>query len=279
MKNLLFLHDTKFDTPRGAELTILQLMKLGTEKKFRIESDLLRDFELTKEKIRLSDLIIVNSTSRCRYEIELIQFLIQEKINYIKIEFDYNFCIRRNIHCTITRNVARCCNPDKFHHFRELFKHSYLNIFQSPAHYKSHFEFYGEAVNNYIIMPPTVEVGNLKISELKNEKIIPFFGSLNIMKGGNAYLDYAEQHPELEFHVYGANQLNRAIPKNVRFLAPISNEEVLEILGKTKTFICMPDWPEPSGRLAAEAFLSGCEMMINDRVGTFSFDFFKPSKA
>src|SRR5690606_10709623 len=30
----------------------------------------------------------------------------------------------------------------------------------------------------------------------------------------------------------------------------------------------------PSGRLAAEAFLSGCEIISNDRVGTFSFDFY-----
>src|SRR5690606_34920358 len=54
----------------------------------------------------------------------------------------------------------------------------------------------------------------------------------------------------------------------------ITNTEVLEILGKTKQFICKPVWPEPSGRLAAEAFLSGCEILSNDRIGTFSFDFY-----
>jgi len=69
--------------------------------------------------------------------------------------------------------------------------------------------------------------------------------------------------------------LNRELPGNISFHNPVSNKEVLEILGKTKTFICQPVWPEPSGRLAMEAFLSGCEMIINDRVGTFSFDFTK----
>ena len=274
MKKILFLHDTRLDTPRGAELTILQLMKLGEEKGFETKADLLRDFYKTKSEIEKSDLVIVNSTSRCPFELDLIDHLIQTKINYIKIEFDYNLCIRRNIFCTLTRKVSKCCNVDKFHHFRELFKHAYRNIFQSPAHFDSHKEFYGEAIQNPIIMPPTVEVDRLQISDKKIENVVPFFGSLNNLKGGNAYLDFAETHPEMEFHVYGNNQLEREIPSNVQFFSPISNDEVLKILGQTKTFICQPVWPEPSGRLAAEAFLSGCEILINDRVGTFSFDFY-----
>ncbi|MBA5629301.1 glycosyltransferase family 9 protein [Moheibacter lacus] len=281
MKKILFLHDTRLDTPRGAELTILQLMKLGEEKGLDTKADLLRNFEQTKMSIAAADLVIVNSTSRCPYEIELIQFLVDHNINYIKIEFDYNFCVRRNIYCTITKSVSKCCHNDKFHHFRELFKHAFRNIFQSPAHFKAHKEFYGEAIQNPIIMPPTVEVERLQISEKKLENIIPFFGSLNNLKGGNAYLDYAENHPEMEFHVYGNNQLEREIPENVQFFSPISNDEVLKILGQTKTFICQPVWPEPSGRLAAEAFLSGCEIISNNRVGTFSFDFYPndPSRA
>lgn len=240
MKKILFLHDTNLDTPRGAELTILQLMKLGKEKGYETNADLLHNFEQTKSLISVSNLIIVNSTSRCPFEIELIQYLIHNKIDYIKIEFDYNFCIRRNIFCTLTRRVSKCCDSDKYHHFRELFKHSFKTIFQSPAHFQAHRFFYGEAVENLVIMPPTVEVGSLTISKNKVENVIPFFGNLNNLKGGNAYLDYAESHPEKAFHVYGANQLQREIPTNVQFFDPISNEEVLKILGQTKTFICQP---------------------------------------
>lgn len=274
MKSIIFLHDTYIETPRGAELTIKELMEIGSLKGFNISIDSLKNFETVKEKINLSNLVVLNSTSRCDFEIELLNFLISSSVPYIKVEYDYNFCIRRNILCTVDRNVKSCCNPDKFHIYRKLFSNSKLNIFQSPKHYGAHYDFYGEAVVNHLIMPPTVQIENLKPSPFKQDHTIPFFGDLNFLKGGDAYIDFALDHPEMKFTVYGTNRIHREIPKNISFYQPISNHEVLEILGKTKYFICKPVWPEPSGRLAAEAFLSGCEMIINDRIGTFSFDFY-----
>lgn len=273
MKSILFLHDTNIDTPRGAELTIKELMEIGSHKGFKISIDLLKNFETSKKKINHSDLVVLNSTSRCDFEIELLNYLMTSSVPYIKLEFDYNFCIRRNILCTVDRNVKSCCNPDKFHIYRKLFSNSKLNIFQSPKHYQAHFDFYGEAVAEHLIMPPTVQVEKLKPAEIKQDHTIPFFGDLNYMKGGDAYVDFALEHPEMKFTVYGENRLRREMPENISFHKPITNIEVLEILGKTKYFFCQPVWPEPSGRLAAEAFLSGCEMIINEKIGTFSFDF------
>ncbi|QNJ97185.1 glycosyltransferase family 9 protein [Constantimarinum furrinae] len=278
MSVLLFLHDTSLATPRGAELTIQQLIKLGEEKGYTVVLDYLKNFEDTKTYIKKADLVVLNSTSRCNYELELAQYLIDVSTPYIKVEYDYNFCVRRNILCTVDRNVRSCCHPDKFHLFRNLFKGSALNVFQSPKHFEAHYDFYGEAVSNKLIMPPTVEVDRLKPSEEKDESVIPFFGDLNFLKGGHEYITYAEEHPEIKFMVYGRCQLRREMPPNLTFHDPVSNDEVLEILGKTKQFICKPVWPEPSGRLAAEAFLSGCEMISNDRIGTFSFDFYPDHK-
>lgn len=273
MNSILFLHDTNINTPRGAELTIKELVELGKNKGFSISINLLTDFESAKNEVLNSNLVVLNSTSRCNFEFELLQFLIASAIPYIKVEYDYNFCVRRNILCTVDRNVQSCCNTDKFHLYRKLFAQSKLNIFQSPKHYEAHFDFYGEAVAHHLIMPPTVQIEHLKPSTLKQDHTIPFFGDLNYLKGGNAYVDFAREHPELKFTVYGENRLRREMPENITFHEPISNNEVLEILGKTKYFFCQPVWPEPSGRLAAEAFLSGCEMIINDKIGTFSFDF------
>lgn len=278
LHSILFLHDTNINTPRGAELTIKELIELGENKQFKASIDLLTDFETVKNKINTADLVVLNSTSRCKFEFELLQFLIASTIPYIKVEYDYNFCVRRNILCTVDRSVQSCCNTDKFHLYRTLFAHSKLNIFQSPKHYKAHYEFYGAAVTNHLIMPPTVQIEQLKPSHFKQEHTIPFFGDLNYLKGGNAYIDFALEHPEMKFTVYGNNRLRREMPENINFQSPVSNTEVLELLGKTKYFICQPVWPEPSGRLAAEAFLSGCEMITNDRIGTFSFDFYPENK-
>jgi hypothetical protein len=274
VNSILFLHDTNLSLLRGAELTINQLVSLGKARGFVVDVDLLRDFETVKAKIASADLVVVNSTSRCRFELELLQYLIDQKINYVKTEYDYNFCVRRNVICTVNRNYRLCCNTDKFHLYRTLFKHSRLNIFQSPKHYQTHFEFYGEVIEPHLIMPPTVDVDAICVSNEKVSDTIPFFGELSFLKGGNEYVDFAAQHPEKNFVVYGDNKLEKPIPANVTFRDAIPNEEVLRILGRTRYFFCKPYWPEPSGRLAAEAFLSGCEIIANDRVGTFSFDFY-----
>ncbi len=274
MSTILFLHDTSLATPRGAELTIKELILLGEEKGHTVHLDYIKDFSATKKLLATADLCVINSTSRCSFELSLLEYIIASETPYIKVEYDYNFCIRRNILCTVDRNVRRCCNPDKFHTYRRVFGGAALNVFQSPKHYQAHYDFYGEAIARHLIMPPTVTTSKLKPSEEKDDTTIPFFGDLNFLKGGHEYVTYAETHPEKQFTVYGRQRLRREMPTNISFHDPIPNNEVLEILGKTKQFICKPVWPEPSGRLAAEAFLSGCEMIANDRVGTFSFDFY-----
>jgi len=274
VKKILFLHDTALTTPRGAELTIKELMALGEVKDYSVQLDYLKDFDRTKGNISKADLIIINSTSRCHFELELLQHIIAKSVLYVKVEYDYNFCIRRNVLCTVDPKIRSCCHPDKFHLFRKLFARAAFNVFQSPKHYQTHYEFYGDAISQHLIMPPTVDTDALQPSDKKDENVIPFFGDLNYLKGGEAYLQYANKHPEQRFIVYGKNRLRRSIPDNVSFHDPISNKEVLKILGRTKKLICKPVWPEPSGRLVAEAFLSGCEILGNDRIGTFSFDFY-----
>lgn len=274
LKKILFLHDTNLSLLRGAELTIKQLTALGIAKGFCVETNPLQDFETTKRQIENTDLVVINSTSRCAFELPVLQHLIDGKKDYVKIEFDYNFCRKRTIACTVDPECNNCCDVSKFHVYRELFAKSRLNIFQSPKHYESHREFFGAAVEKHLIMPPTVDVDALRISEEKIENVIPFFGDLSFLKGGKALLGYARENPKLQFEVYGNNRLEEEIPANVIFKPMVPNDKVLEILGQTKTFFCQPFWPEPSGRLAAEAFLSGCEIIGNDRIGTFSFDFY-----
>lgn len=277
MDTILFLHDTGITLKRGAELTLTQLISYGNELGFLVELDLLENFETTKEKIAQSSIIVVSSTSRCQFEIELLQYIINSNKPYVKLEYDYNFCVRRNLLCLSEKNVKNCCNNEKYHLYRNLFANARLNVFQSPKHYQYHYDFFGEAIGKYLIMPPTVDVENLQVSEEKIEEI-PFFGTLNYLKGGYEFVTYAVNHPDKQFVVYGENKLQVEIPKNIEFKSPIENKEVLKVLGKTKTIIIKPVWPEPSGRLAAEAFLSDCEIITNDRVGTWSFNFYPDDK-
>ncbi|HAV54360.1 MAG TPA: hypothetical protein DCX41_05430, partial [Aequorivita sp.] len=89
MKKILFLHDTFLETPRGAELTIKELMALGETKNHSVSVDFLRNFEETKSKISEADLIVLNSTSRCHFELDLVEYLLSQNVPYIKVEYDY----------------------------------------------------------------------------------------------------------------------------------------------------------------------------------------------
>ena len=124
--------------------------------------------------------------------------------------------------------------------YHEVFGNAKLNAFQSPKHFEDHYAFYGESVANKIIMPPTVEVDKLQIAELKNETVIPFFGDISYLKGGEALFDYALENPHFTIHVYGKNELRRDLPSNVFLNDYIPNEEVLKILGQSKYFFCKP---------------------------------------
>ena len=81
MKKILFLHDTNTSLKRGAELTITQLVALGNQLGYTVSVDLLTNFDSTKSIIQESDLIVLNSTSRCRFEKKLLNYLVDEKIN------------------------------------------------------------------------------------------------------------------------------------------------------------------------------------------------------
>ncbi|MDT8346901.1 MAG: glycosyltransferase family 9 protein [Flavobacteriaceae bacterium] len=272
--NILILHDTDLNTPRGAELTIKEIIQHPLAKAFEIKVDPLKNFEVTQKAILVADVVILNSSSLCLYEIALIDFLIQSKKVYIKVEYDYNFCVRRNVLCLQNSTIRNCCNTEKYRRYRQLFLHAAFSVFQSPKHLDLHQQFYGAAIHDVLIMPPNVQLQHLNISSKKRKCYMPFFGDLNKLKGGDALVDFALEHPEYTCEVFGSNKLHRTLPKNIVFMAQVDNKKVLKILGETEALLCKPVWPEPSGRLAAEAFLSGCQLITNENLGTAYFDFY-----
>jgi glycosyltransferase involved in cell wall biosynthesis len=55
------------------------------------------------------------------------------------------------------------------------------------------------------------------------------------------------------------------------YVGPLPYSDVLSVMSRTKTFVFHPRWPEPFGRVVAEAALSGCTLDTNDRVGALSY--------
>ncbi|MCK8480787.1 glycosyltransferase family 9 protein [Psychroserpens algicola] len=274
MLNIAFLHDVEMDYIGGAELSNKKIIDKAISLGYSVIYDDLTDFEYTKKQLSNCDVAIVNNIVSCDYEFELISHLIKHDIPYVKWEHDYGLCEKRSVYCYVDSKVKNCCNTNRFHHYRNLFVNSKLNVFQSPMHYGYHKRLYGEAVKNHIVLPPPINVEDLSVSEDKQKDHVLFLGDIKFIKGGYELLDYAEAHPEKQITVYGKNRLRREPSKNVSFKDKTNNAEILKVLGKTEYFFFKPRWPEPSGRVAAEAFLSGAKLISNDRVGTFSYDFY-----
>jgi hypothetical protein len=274
MLKVAFLHDVEMDYIGGAELSNKKILDKAYELGYNITIDNLSDFTATKKLLGNIDVAIVNNIVKCDYEHDLIQYLLDNNISYVKWEHDYGLCAKRSIYCCVDPKMRNCCNTNKFHLYRSLFANSKLNVFQSPMHYEYHKQFYGGAVKNHIILPPPINVESIIVSEEKKADEVLFLGDLNFVKGGSELLDYAQEHPEKSILVYGRNRLRREVPVNVIFKDKITNIELLKALGESEYFFFQPRWPEPSGRVAAEAFLSGAKIISNDRVGTFSYDFY-----
>lgn len=271
---IAFLHDQERDFIGGAELSNNAIIQRGKKLGYEIIYDNLNVFETTKNLLKSVDFAIINNIVQCSYESELIAYLIEEKIKYVKWEHDYGLCAKRTLYCFVTSKVKNCCNH-KFHNYRNLFANAFLNVFQSPMHYEYHKKFYGEAINHHIVLPPPISTSKITKNDLKVKDSVIFLGNLSFIKGGDELVRFAKDYPEYNISVFGENRLReRRLPTNITIKGKVSNTEAMKALAKSEYFFFKPKWPEPSGRVAAEAFLSGAKIISNDRVGTFSYDFY-----
>ena len=275
---IAFLHDVERHFNGGAELSNAAIIAQAEALGYSVIYDDLTNFEETQSLVQRADITIVNNLVRCSYEMELIRYLLESSIPYVKWEHDYGLCAKRSLYCTVSPRMKNCCDSTRFKHYRDLYAKSVLNVFQSPMHYKYHAFFYGKAVTHHIILPPPIAVDAIANNWPKIKDQVLFLGHLNFVKGGYELIAYAEEHPHQNIVVYGDNRLKRRdLPKNIELRKKVSNTEAMAMLSRSEYFFFKPNMPEASGRVAAEAFLSGAKIISNDRVGTFSYDFYPES--
>lgn len=279
MKKIAFLHDQDMSFIGGAEYSNLQIINAGISLGYDIEIDDLSDFEKTKALIKTADVTILNNLVKCEYEFDLIDFLLENSFAYVKWEHDYGLCEKRSLYCLNSSRVKNCCTTHRYKQYRNLFAKAILNVFQSPMHLEKHQHMYGDAIQNTYILPPPIQVSKIQDSPEKEKDLVLFLGNLNFVKGGNQLVTFAEENPQYNIQVFGENRLKRRVlPSNISLQEKVPNEEVLKELGKAEYFFFQPQWFEPSGRVAAEAFLSGCKFISNNNVGLFSYDFYPENR-
>ncbi|GIV33791.1 MAG: hypothetical protein KatS3mg031_1326 [Chitinophagales bacterium] len=273
MLKAAFLHDTDSTFPGCAELFGKAILEVSMQHGVYAVYDNLTDFGKTKALIHESDFVIVNNTVKCKYVLQLIDFLVHCGKPYVKWEHDYNFCTKRTAICFVDRKVKGCCDRERFTAYRKLFAHAKLSVFASPKHYELHREIYGEAIQHPFILPPPVDGAHIRLLP-KEKNTVCFIGDLRFKKGGNRLIDFANENPHFRIEVYGSNLTGRTLPPNITLKEKRRNTEIHEAVAKAEYLFLQPVWPDPDGRVAAEAFLAGCKTIGNANVGFHSFPFY-----
>ena len=152
-----------------------------------------------------------------------------------------------------------------------LTKGSSLNIFLSPLHRYEFQKFLGCTIDRVydFFQPIDVEVFNNQ----NRERDIPFLyvGALNWFKGLDNVL---EIFGDKGLHVVGRRtDVVSALPNSVIYLGEKTPKELAEVYNRSKRFIHLPRWQEPSARTVVEAALCGCDLIVNENVGVLSFGY------
>jgi glycosyltransferase involved in cell wall biosynthesis len=94
-----------------------------------------------------------------------------------------------------------------------------------------------------------------------------FLGAFVEAKGAN---EITRRWPNGEVTVIGPP--TEAARRYPGYQGAVPYNEVPGLLQRTETLVFLPRWPEPFGRVALEATLSGCHLEANTNVGALSFD-------
>jgi len=103
-----------------------------------------------------------------------------------------------------------------------------------------------------------------------------FVGNLHDGKGVIQIIEYAKKNPSVVFDFYYARSADylvrqlKSLP-NCNLIGFVPKEKIYENYNKYEYFIHIPMHFESFGRAVGEAYLSGCKLLVNDRVGALSY--------
>lgn len=153
---------------------------------------------------------------------------------------------------------------------RELYARAALNVFLSPLHERVSTDLLGRATElpESFVLRPLIDTG--RFTNLKEERDIDylFVGVIGEAKG---LAEMRERFYDADIVLIGRCAPGVELDFG-RHLGHVPYDEVPKYMNRAKNFVFLPRWPEPQGRVVAEAALCGCTIIGNDNVGARSFD-------
>jgi len=151
---------------------------------------------------------------------------------------------------------------------RWLYAEAALNVYLSPLHQRITESLLSlKTCPPAYILPPMIDVTRFFNQRLDRDIDYLFVGVISEAKGLNAMRE--------RFRDANIVFVGRCAPDvHLDFgthIAHIPYDDVPRYMNRAKNFVFLPRWPEPQGRVVAEAALCGCNIIGNDNVGALSF--------
>lgn len=151
----------------------------------------------------------------------------------------------------------------------ELYTKSVLNIFLSPLHKKISEKLIGaQSLADSYIIKPMIDTNRFYNMNIERDIDYLFVGIIGEAKGLNEIRD---QYKDKNIWLIGKKS-PEAIVDFGTYIDHVPYDEVAKYMNRAKNFVFLPRWPEPQGRVIAEAALCGCNIIGNDNIGALSFE-------
>ncbi|SPP65641.1 hypothetical protein NITLEN_40114 [Nitrospira lenta] len=152
---------------------------------------------------------------------------------------------------------------------RRLYEQSVLNVYLSPLHRRITESLLGShRLPPSYILKPMIDTSRFVNEGRVRDIEYLFVGVVGEAKGLAAM---RERYGHTDIHLIGRCAPG-VKPDFGRHLGHVSYDEVPCYMNRARNFVFLPRWPEPQGRVVAEAALCGCRIIGNENVGALSFD-------
>jgi len=231
----------------------------------------------------LTDSFVIKAGRDLGFNIEIIRpdtFSSLDKYDLLVVSNNYSFNNeQRNLICQHKNFI--CYNHDAGNWLRvaksfpQLLKKAKLNIFLSPLHRR---QFQAFTMQDYIDIPPHFPFYFTDYGIPRNGRAV-YAGNIHEGKGLWEIVKFAEQYPEIIIDFYYKRASHSILEKlkrlsNCNLCGFVPHEKMAEIYNKYTYLIHLPLCIDAYCRMVGEAFLCGCKLILNNRVGAKSFSWF-----
>jgi glycosyltransferase involved in cell wall biosynthesis len=152
---------------------------------------------------------------------------------------------------------------------RRLYEESSLNVYLSPLHRRIIESLLGSTrLPPSYNLKPMIDTTRFYNEGRERDIDYLFVGVIGEAKGLAAM---RERFADTDIHLIGRCAPSVKLDFG-RYVGHVSYDEVPRYMNRAKNFVFLPRWPEPQGRVVAEAALCGCRIIGNENVGALSFD-------